>query len=243
MCMCCRVLTMSHQTSLSCRLGWLPGSLWAAECQPPCQAPLATSMALTCTWTPRPRGGRGLSAECPEGLGAEASGCQAGAGKTGRSHSLSVLPACPPWQGPATHWAPQCPGHPLLGVVHATVLKTRRPQMALGSPLSADQAAETLEPGPAVTPIPCQSPGNGPQGLARSSAVSPVTMHTGTELPSSCSAVVPSLPPHLWPDAPPNTPCGRGYEGRLMATPPWPGVLHGHCSPQAHPPAKASPRG
>lgn len=98
-CMCCRVLTTSHQPLLSCRLGWLPGSLWAAECQPRCQVPLATSMVLTCTRTPRPRGGRGLHAECPEGLGTEALGCRAGAGKTGRRRSLSVLPPCPPWQG------------------------------------------------------------------------------------------------------------------------------------------------
>lgn len=77
-------LSPSSQTSLSYRFGWFSGSLWEAQCQPPCQVPLTTSMAFTCTRTAGPRHGHGLCAGCPEGLHAEAAGCPAGAGKKGQ---------------------------------------------------------------------------------------------------------------------------------------------------------------
>lgn len=85
-------LSLFPQPVLSHRCGRFPGSLWAAQRQPPCQVPLTTPVAFTCTRTARLRHGRGLCAGSPEGLHAEAAGCPARAGKKGqRGPALKAL--------------------------------------------------------------------------------------------------------------------------------------------------------
>lgn len=149
----------------------------------------------------------------------------------GPSVSRPSFVGCDKYHSPSK---PECPKWPWVTRFLQSEQQSRWSQALLGCPL-----------GPT---IPCLSPEDLSPGAGHVTCrVSPVTTHTGTKLPSSYSpSGHPRAPlelPASGQVSPPDMPGGTGYGERLTVTQPWPGILHGQCSPQAHPPAKASPRG
>lgn len=139
----------------------------------------------------------------------------------GPSVSRPSFVRCDKYHSPST---PACPKWPRVTRFLQTEARSFCSQALLGCP---------LEP-----TIPCLSPEDlSPEAGHVTCTVSPVTTHMGTKLPSSCSTSSHPRAPLELPTSgqvsPPDMPGGTGYGERLTVTQPWPGVLHGQCSPQA----------